>query len=123
MVQARLNCIQSGNAEWRDRHEARAELLVRKHMPSGGGFDSGVQIDLDQSTQNKLVFRTSFHHMNEVGYYDGWTDHEVIVTPDLAHGYTMRITGRNRNDIKDYMHECFDMALSTEVDDAELQAA
>ena len=46
--------------------------------------------------------------------YDGWTEHTVTVTPSFS-GFNMRISGRNRNDIKDHMHETFYSALHTEV--------
>ena len=53
--------------------------------------------------------------MNENGYYDGWTEHTVTVTPSLQHAFSLRISGRNRNDIKDMMHESFNYALRTDV--------
>jgi hypothetical protein len=53
------------------------------------------------------VFKTSFHHMNTHGYYDGWTDHIVTVRPDMMSGIRISITGKDRNQIKDYIHEVF----------------
>jgi hypothetical protein len=97
--------------DWEARHSARIERATKDYMPSGSGFDSGTTIDLDASTADKLVFSTSYHHMNENGFYDGWTDHDIIVTPDLASGFKLRITGRDRNGIKDYIAETFDSAL------------
>lgn len=113
-VQARLNCKDSGNTEWLDRHEDRILVLVKEHMPSGSGFDNGTKLDLDSSHGGKLVFTTAFHHMNTNGYYDGWTEHTVTVTPSF-HGFNLRVSGRNRNDIKEYILESFDYALMTEV--------
>ena len=114
-IQARLNCAESGNVEWFEKHEARIEELVKNYMPSGSGFDCGTKIDLDKSTPEKLVFYTDFHHMNEVGYYDGWTEHRITVRPSLAFGFTLTISGKNRNEIKDYIHQAFDCALNEEV--------
>lgn len=116
-VQARLNCIASNNTDWRDRHEDRIESLVKMKMPSGSGFDSGTTIDLDKSTGNRLVFFTSFHHMNDAGMYDGWTEHTVTVTPSFVGGFDLHVTGRNRNDIKDYIGETFSHALSLVVEE------
>ena len=90
-----------------------AECMAR--MPSGSGVDDGCELD-DSSTPNRLVFLTSFHHMDEHGGYDGWTSHKVIVTPDLAFGFDVRVTGPNRNDIRDYLGELFHAALSETVD-------
>lgn len=94
-----------------DKHTSRIEELVSDHMPSGSGFDSGTKLDLDSSHAEKLVFTTSFHHMNDAGMYCGWTDHTITVTPSLLNRYHLRISGRNRNDIKEYMHEVFSSAL------------
>jgi hypothetical protein len=103
-------------AEWFDKWTATIESLVREHCPSGSGFDAGTAIDLDASHANRLVFRTSFHHMDEAGFYTNWTAHTVTVTPSLTSHYHIRISGRNQNDVKDYIHESFDMAMCTEID-------
>ena len=116
LVQAHINCEISGNKEWFEKHEARIEELVKNYMPSGSGFDCGTKIDLDKSTPEKLVFYTDFHHMNEVGYYDGWTEHRITVRPSLAFGFTLTISGKNRNEIKDYIHQVFDCALNEEIE-------
>lgn len=104
------------NEEWRERHRARIAELVREHMPSGGGFDAGTEIDLPYCGDQSLRFRVDYHHMNEHGYYDGWTSHIVTVRASLAHGFLLSISGPNRNDIKDYIGETFDHALRAEVD-------
>lgn len=116
LVQARQNCINSGNAEWLAKHEERIVALVKEHMPSGSGIDSGVDIELDECTENKIVFYTSFHHMNDGGMYDGWTEHRITLLPSLVFGYELKITGPNRNDIKEHLHEEFSHALSTLVE-------
>jgi hypothetical protein len=64
-----------------------------------------------------LVIVTSYHHMNDAGMYDGWTDHKVIVTPSLVHGFVLRITGRNRNDIKEYIADLFQQSLMADAPD------
>jgi hypothetical protein len=102
--------------EWKHKHEDFANQLVEEHLPSGSGFDSGTKLDWDASHAEKLVFTTAFHHMDENGYYDGWTEHTVTVTPSLAHGFHMRISGRNRNDIKEYIGDTFREALDSDVE-------
>ena len=116
LVQARLNCAESGSVEGFEKHKARIRHLVTHFMPSGSGFDCGTQLDLDESTPEKLVFYTDFHHMNEAGYYDGWTEHRITVRPSLAFGFTLTISGKNRNEIKDYIHQVFDCALNEEIE-------
>jgi len=116
-VQARLNCLKKEKHtdaahKWTERHTDTIETLVKNFMPSGSGIDAGTKIDLDQSTGDKLVFHFGFHHMNENGMYDGWTDHKLTVTPSLQFGISLSISGRNRNDIKDYLHETYSCALN-----------
>ena len=101
--------------EWAGKHATRISELVREHMPSGSGFDCGTTMDIEQSHAEKLVFTTSFHHMNENGYYCGWTEHTVTVTPSFIGGFNLRISGRNANDIKELVHEAFSHALRTEL--------
>ena len=100
--------------EWARKHEETISKLVHEHMPSGSGFDCGTQMDCEQSHAEKLVLTTSFHHMNSDGYYDGWTEHTIVVTPSFS-GFNLRISGRDRNDIKDYIHDVFSHALKTEL--------
>ena len=101
------NCRKSGNDEWLNKHEEAIQDIVKNEMPSGSGFDNGTGLNWDKSNPEKLVFETSFHHMNENGYYDGWTAHTVTVTPSLQFGLNLKVTGKNRNDIKSYIHEMF----------------
>lgn len=111
LIEARQNCRKANNTEWFDKHEETILSLVKDFMPSGSGIDSGTEIDLDRSKPDKLVFTFGYHHMNENGYYDGWTHHTLIVRPSLAHGIDITISGRDRNQIKDYLHETYRHAL------------
>jgi hypothetical protein len=101
------NCRKAGNDEWLEKHEQDIMDIVKNEFPSGSGFDSGTKLNWDKSTPEKLVFETSFHHMDEGGCYDGWTDHTITVTPSLQFGFNLKVSGRDRNDIKDYIHEIF----------------
>ena len=118
LLKAIENCKKNNNesvgSEWLEKHTERLDSLCKNHLPSGAGFDSGTNLDMDKSNSEKLVFHTSFHHMNESGYYDGWTDHTVTVTPGFD-GVHIRISGRNRNDIKDYILQTFEHCLNEEV--------
>lgn len=81
-------------------------------MPSGSGIDNGTSFDFDKSKLNKLIFTFDYHHMNEHGYYDGWTSHKAYVTPDLNSETLIKISGRDRNMIKDYLWEVYNHALN-----------
>ena len=104
--QARKNCYESGNHVWYDRWEDILDNIERNFLPSGSGIDSGTKIDRDRSTANKIVLTTEFHHMNDAGFYDGWTEHTITVTPTFE-SINLKIGGRNRNQIKDYLYDVF----------------
>ena len=103
---AKNNCIDTKNWEWEEKHLATIEKIMTS-SPSGSGIDCGTKIDLEKSTDEKLIFYCGFHHMNENGMYDGWTEHEIIVTPSLAFTINIKITGKNRNQIKEYLHDVY----------------
>lgn len=102
--------------EWFEKHTDRIKQLVSLYLPSGSGFDTGTVIDLESSHADKLVFNTEFHHMDENGMYDGWTEHTVTVKPSLGFGMHLRISGRDRNGIKELIEETFWNSLTTDLD-------
>ena len=103
-------CVATNNVEWQDKWSDQINEMLEQ-FPSGSGFDNGTKLDLDKSGDDKLVFTVSFHHMNECGSYDGWTCHTVIVAPSLGLDYRVKVGGRDRNQIKEYIAECFSTAL------------
>lgn len=78
-----------------------------EHLPSGSGLDNGVRFSYSKSKPNQLVFKTSFHHINENGFYTCWTQHKIIVKPSFFQGFEVTITGRNKNGIKEYLYDLF----------------
>jgi hypothetical protein len=106
LLYAIQNCEQTNNTEWLTKHQDSIQKLC-KDLPSGSGIDNGTKIDMYLSKPEKLVFDVGFHHMDDNGSYDGWTEHKVIVTPSLAWGFEVRITGKDRNDIKSYLHDVY----------------
>lgn len=114
LVGARLNCLNGDHLkqDWADRHEDRILRLVKDNLPSGAGFDNGTHIDLEKSTPERLVFTTAFHHMDDHGGYIGWSDHTVTVTPSLQFLFNLKVGGRDRRGIKEYIAEEFHAALN-----------
>lgn len=104
-IAARNNCIKTNNEVWKTTHEEVIDEMM-EHLPHGSGIDAGTKFLLEESTPQRLVFSFSYHHMNENGYYDGWTDHKLIITPTFG-SYDMKITGRDRNDTKAYLYDLF----------------
>ena len=115
LVSARLSCIERGNEEWIGKHEDAILEIVENEFPSGSGFDSGTTIDFEKSTGEKLVFNTSYHIMDEMGFYDGWEDYKIVITPSLCFTYNVKVVGKNRNGIKDYISDIFWEALWRDV--------
>lgn len=90
----------------------RTLKVLTDALPSGSGWDDGTTVDLDRSTEDKLVLHGSYHHMNEAGMYDGWTNHTILVTPSFIGDFALRISGRDRNGIKDYLADLFTEVLN-----------
>ena len=115
-IQAMNNCEESGNTEWHDKWETRIDNIMEQ-SPSGSGIDCGTTISYDHIETHKpitkLVFLCSYHHMNQDGYYIRWTEHRVTVRPDWQ-GVSITISGRNRNDIKDYLADVYGEWLDSE---------
>jgi len=116
LIQARQNCLASNSGNWFQLHTDRLRQIERDLLPRGSGIDAGTTIDLDRSTADRVVFCTSFHHMTEHGFYDGWTEHTIIVRPSFIGGLSMRITGRDRNSIKEYLSQAFDHDLAQTIE-------
>lgn len=119
LVMAMDNGNLSPNPVWYNKHKENLLQLVANYMPSGAGFDSGTHFLFESSTSEKLVFHTSFHHMDDNGSYSGWTDHIITVKGSLVYDFAMHVSGHKSfvtNDFKDYIYEVFDAALRTEVE-------
>ena len=101
------------------RASDRLDYIEKEFLPSGSGFDAGTKIERESSV-NKIVLLTSFHHMNENGYYDGWTEHKIIIKPCLQFGFTFTISGRDKRQIKEYIEDMLQEILSREIDVSEL---
>ena len=114
-LQAYQNCIKTGNEIWEKKHLEKLNAMIDE-LPHGSCIDSDVELNLEKSNPNKLVFNFSFHFMDENGMYDGWIDYKLTVIPDLYNDFYLNITGRNKQEIKDYLYEIFDYALKQEVD-------
>lgn len=114
---AMLNCEKSGNSEWYEKHNDKINDICDNYMPHGSGFDSGTKFDFDKSKPEKLVFNIDYHHMDYNGYYDGWSEMTVTITPSLQFDFNMRITGlrrKNRFDM-DYMFDTINYCLNKEI--------
>src|SRR5574344_1207404 len=68
---------------------------VEDILPSGSGFDNGCKIVEEKSSGEKLVINSSYHHLDENGYYAGWSDFTVIVKPCLFRKLKVKVIGHD----------------------------
>ena len=113
-IDRKIRGKQQNQPLWTDAAEEVLEDIMRNKLPSGSGIDAGTKLD-DDSTPNRLIFHVPFHHLNDAGYYDGWTQHRVIVTASLSWGINIKVTGKDRNGIKEYLGDLFHEVLTQEV--------
>lgn len=107
-------CQDNDNTEWAEKH-ANALLELMESAPSGSGIDCGTKL-LEESTAEHLQFGADYHHMDEGGGYDGWTTHVIHVTPSFETGFDLRITGRDRNQIKQYLADVYSAWLGEDIE-------
>ena len=106
---AALNCI----GEYKDAALQRIETLERGYLPNGGGFDSGCHII--EANEQKIIIKSSYHAMDEAGYYNGWYDFTITVKPEFTQtGFSAKIAGAfgKHQEIKDYIIDVFYEHLS-----------
>lgn len=115
MIEARENCVRRDNSTWIGTWNERIEAFARENLPSGSGIDAGSKVDLASSTADRLVIEAPYHAMNGDGFYVGWRDYRVIVTPSLAHGINVRVQGRDYNGVKDYLADVYREAFMREI--------
>lgn len=98
----------SDNPIFEEKGEETIRQIMDSFAPSGSGFDSGISLDLERSKVDRLVFSADFHHMDDNGYYCGWSHHTVVVTPTLLWDTpVLRVTGRDKRQIKEYIGDVF----------------
>lgn len=100
------NCKKDNKKEWEEKWELDIDQMLEL-LPRGSGIDAGVKFDWEKSKADKLIFTLGYHHMDQQGGYDGWTEHKLIITPSFSSGFHIKITGRNRNGIKEYLLDIF----------------
>ena len=120
-------CDEKDNYDWHDRWDDLLEKIEKDHLPSGSGIDSGCKIlryyDLTVADfDKKIIIKSSYHHMNDNDYYDGWVGFKVNITPSLLFGATINLVGnfsdvgRDSHGTKDYLEELFNEALTNKVE-------
>lgn len=120
-IQARHNCQKSNNTEWFGKHTDVANAMLRE-LPHGSGIDGEWRLDFDKSNGEKVILYGEYHAMDDNGYYDGWIDFRVTITPSLQFDFNLSITGNfgKYQDVKDYLYDILRTALEETVDAAKI---
>jgi hypothetical protein len=119
-ISARNNCSESANTIWLEHWEERIKYFIEK-LPSGSGIDS--HWNLLYNNPEKIVLANSYHCMDDVGYYDGWIDFKVRITPSLLFDMRLEVIGnfsqrhnKYRN-VKNYIEQALYEFFSEEYQD------
>lgn len=125
-VSAKRNCmkIDRVNTEWENKWDDLIRHIEKNYLPSGSGFDAGTKVDEDACVNNrKIVLTFSYHHMDEHGYYDGWTEHKAVILPCFD-GIEVHIKGalprKYRHD-KEYFGDTMHNALVATISSDEVE--
>lgn len=112
---SRVKNLENSNAPRSGRVFDALCAWVKKNGPSGSGIDMGTALS-EKSTMDCIVLGTHFHHMDEHGSYDGWTDHMVRCKASMLFGIDVTVSGRDRNQIKDMLGEMYQRWLLSEME-------
>ena len=119
IANSRLRCLNSIKFPQEiENYEDEIDDIMKNIFPHGSGIDNGCTFNYEKSVNNRLVINSAYHCMNENGYYDGWVDFIVVLTPDLELDYTLNIRGNfgKYNHVKDYLYQIFHNSFDQEVD-------
>lgn len=115
------NCVKSSNDEWYRKHKEVVEELVKEYFPHGSGIDgSHGEFDYEKSTDKKLVFYSSYHYMDENGFYDGWYDFTIYFEASLMSIFNTRATvpkRLRRRDYDEYLRDVYHDAMNQEIEE------
>ena len=123
-MSAYLNSIKHGSPSSVHYWEDYLSAIEQEFLPHGSGFDSGCVISPDESTHDYFVINTAYHHMDENGFYCGWSNHRIKVLPSHVHGIDFKIVSQDHRDpydkrknslkscFMDYLHETFHSILT-----------
>jgi hypothetical protein len=86
--------------------------LLKEYLPNGNGSrrQQGLSVILLESTEKRIVIDTTYWHETGQG-----TVHQIIIKPSFEGEIATRVTGKNVNNVKEYLQDTFREALMSEV--------
>lgn len=98
--------------------------IEKNYLPNGSGFDRGTKVVEEKCVNGvKLVLSFDYHHMDENGYYDGWTSHTVVVAAHFD-GIRLKVQGalpRKYRHNKEYFEDTMYHALTRTINHSEIR--
>ena len=83
-------------------------ICVKRIKKAGSMLPPGTRINIEESGINKVLFETSFYHINE-----NLTNLIIIVMPKFVCGFSIIITGKS--EYNDYVEDIFRECLNQEI--------
>ena len=113
-LNALKTCYKNNNTEWIEKHEEDLLKWV-KLLPHGSGIDGNVRVELSKT--DKILITFDYHCMDENGYYCGWIEYKISVSPDFLCDINIKfVKGRNYDSYaKDYLLSIFYETLTKEL--------
>ena len=65
------------------------------------------KVDIQRSIAQRLVLLVRYKHQPEYKCHNSITNHQVIITPCMMHGFIVRVTGPDRRGAKEKIENCF----------------
>jgi hypothetical protein len=113
-LQAEDSCKKVNNTQWQKNHSYYLDELEKNYLPHGSGIDSGCTIDREFK-KDRIVINVPFHNMDENGFYCGWSEFKIICKPEFD-SISLRITGKDKYYVKDYLYDLFHNCLEQEIE-------
>ena len=94
----RIHCADFSR-KWSD---AIDKIMVS--APSGGGIESGMRLDRKASGGDRLVFHARCDHSHRSEARSDMTNHRITARASYLMGFSLKVGGRDRHDIKAHIN-------------------
>lgn len=98
------------------QHPSLHDYIVRELLPNGSGFDDYPSIAEVSDSEVIIVIR--YHPMSEYGYYEGWIEERLRITPSISHTYKSELTDNSgaEEGVREYILDTYHEVLSSPFD-------
>lgn len=115
VLQARENCKKDATKlDWFNNHDFTLYQIERNYLPHGSGINSGCTIEREFK-KDCVILHVPYHNMDENGYYCGWSDFKIVCKPEFD-GISLKIIGKDKYFVKDYLYDLFNNCLTEMID-------